>query len=278
MLCVDPAAAIADSLSGSLSRDFHPCKCARPALRYWNGAGDIRTNPEPVLRAIFQRNNPVLMSGYTSALRQVFISSYIVNAQSCAYIPLWICSALSLLVLRVLADNHDSSFSIDNLALLAHRFHRRTNLHNPASFLDVCLFQNDSVKGHKNPMPESAEIIYHPIYFCKMFLSWEKRITKENRPADQDGSLCCGRWDLNSHGTNTTRSLVLLVCQFRHFRERMLSYQSTGCLSTSFFTFSRHNVLNISDIFCVFWYFPMFPEIMFFLKICSGFPHQPAPL
>ena len=30
--------------------------------------------------------------------------------------------------------------------------------------------------------------------------------------------LLCGRWDLNPHGTNATRSLVLLVCQFRHFR------------------------------------------------------------
>ena len=28
----------------------------------------------------------------------------------------------------------------------------------------------------------------------------------------------CGRWDLNPHGVPTTRSLVLLVCQFRHFR------------------------------------------------------------
>ena len=28
----------------------------------------------------------------------------------------------------------------------------------------------------------------------------------------------CGRWDLNPHGIATTRSLVLLVCQFRHFR------------------------------------------------------------
>ena len=116
------------------------------------------------------------MSGCASALRQVFISSYIVNAQFCAYIPLWICSALSLLVLRVLADNHDSSLSLDNLALLAHRFHRRTNLHNPASFLDVSLFQYDSVKGHKNPMPESAEIINQLNCFCKIFLSWQKPI------------------------------------------------------------------------------------------------------
>ncbi len=28
----------------------------------------------------------------------------------------------------------------------------------------------------------------------------------------------CGRWDLNPHGIAATRSLVLLVCQFRHFR------------------------------------------------------------
>ena len=28
----------------------------------------------------------------------------------------------------------------------------------------------------------------------------------------------CGRWDLNPHDLMVTRSLVLLVCQFRHFR------------------------------------------------------------
>lgn len=28
----------------------------------------------------------------------------------------------------------------------------------------------------------------------------------------------CGRWDLNPHDVTITRSLVLLVCQFRHFR------------------------------------------------------------
>ena len=33
-------------------------------------------------------------------------------------------SALSLFVLRVLADNHDSAFSLDHLALFANRFHR----------------------------------------------------------------------------------------------------------------------------------------------------------
>ena len=32
----------------------------------------------------------------------------------------------------------------------------------------------------------------------------------------------CGRWDLNPHDIAITRSLVLLVCQFRHFRIRRL--------------------------------------------------------
>ena len=37
----------------------------------------------------------------------------------------------------------------------------------------------------------------------------------------------CGRWDLNPHGIATTRSLVLLVCQFRHFR---LTYATNDIL------------------------------------------------
>ena len=28
----------------------------------------------------------------------------------------------------------------------------------------------------------------------------------------------CGRWDLNPHDVTATRTLILLVCQFRHFR------------------------------------------------------------
>ena len=32
----------------------------------------------------------------------------------------------------------------------------------------------------------------------------------------------CGRWDLNPHVIANTRSLVLLVCQFRHFRNLSL--------------------------------------------------------
>ena len=37
----------------------------------------------------------------------------------------------------------------------------------------------------------------------------------------------CGRWDLNPHGIAATRSLVLLVCQFRHFRIRCIHYNIT---------------------------------------------------
>ena len=36
---------------------------------------------------------------------------------------------LSLLVLGVLADHHDLTFSLDDLALLANLFDRRFNLH-----------------------------------------------------------------------------------------------------------------------------------------------------
>ena len=40
----------------------------------------------------------------------------------------------------------------------------------------------------------------------------------------------CGRWDLNPHGTNATRSLVLLVCQFRHFRNFWLLFSQIAQL------------------------------------------------
>ena len=35
----------------------------------------------------------------------------------------------------------------------------------------------------------------------------------------------CGRWDLNPHDLTATRSLVLLVCQFRHFRKPFSVFQ-----------------------------------------------------
>ena len=61
-------------------------------------------------------------------------------------------------------------------------------------------------------------------------------------------SLSCGRWDLNPHDVTTTRSLVLLVCQFRHFRvsgvsrfrishRRILIYHTFSCLASTFLNF-----------------------------------------
>ena len=44
-------------------------------------------------------------------------------------------------------------------------------------------------------------------------------IRKEKRESS-DSLFPCGRWDLNPHAVASTRSLVLLVCQFRHFRMR----------------------------------------------------------
>ena len=38
-------------------------------------------------------------------------------------------STLALLVLGILADDHDPAFSLDNLALIAHRLHRRSYFH-----------------------------------------------------------------------------------------------------------------------------------------------------
>ena len=60
--------------------------------------------------------------------------------------------------------------------------------------------------------------------------------------------IICGRWDLNPHDVTTTRSLVLLVCQFRHFRvsgvsrfcishRRILIYHSSFCLASTFLNF-----------------------------------------
>ena len=59
------------------------------------------------------------------------------------------------------------------------------------------------------------------------------------KPPDfSDGFIICGRWDLNSHVIAHTRSLVLLVCQFRHFR------------TTSVIIPSRPDFVNIIFNFC----------------------------
>jgi hypothetical protein len=43
-------------------------------------------------------------------------------------------SALLLLVLGVLADNHDAAFAFDDLALLANGFHTRSYFHGGSPF------------------------------------------------------------------------------------------------------------------------------------------------
>ena len=43
--------------------------------------------------------------------------------------------ALSLFVFWILADYSDTTFSFDDLAFLADRFYRRSNLHDESSFL-----------------------------------------------------------------------------------------------------------------------------------------------
>ena len=43
-------------------------------------------------------------------------------------------SALLLLVLRVLADNHDAAFALNDLAFLANGFHTRSYFHGGSPF------------------------------------------------------------------------------------------------------------------------------------------------
>ncbi len=52
----------------------------------------------------------------------------------------------------------------------------------------------------------------------------------------------CGRWDLNPHVVSDTRSLVLPVCQFQHFREQKLFYRIFFLLST---VFSQNHQIGI---------------------------------
>ncbi len=61
----------------------------------------------------------------------------------------------------------------------------------------------------------------------------------------------CGRWDLNPHDTNVTRSLVLLVCQFRHFRMTALfRCPKSIILQASLNVNSYFYILYIFYIFC----------------------------
>ncbi len=66
--------------------------------------------------------------------------------------------------------------------------------------------------------------------------------------------LTCGRWDLNPHVVSDTRSLVLPVCQFQHFR----IYHTCNAFH---FTVPRHSQ-DISYHFC------LNMSITIFKKVC----------
>jgi hypothetical protein len=122
------------------------CASSKAAARRMDAA----RHPEPVLRAIC---GELILLSKTHVVSGRLIASYIVitkarsrsignenpmilTSQGFVHLPLIKItpsgeSALSLFVLRVITDNHDSAFSLDHLALLAHRLHRRTNLHWP---------------------------------------------------------------------------------------------------------------------------------------------------
>ena len=59
-------------------------------------------------------------------------------------------SALSLLVLRILANDHDAAFALDDLALLTDRLYRRTYFQDYFSFLKnawgACYFARQTIR------------------------------------------------------------------------------------------------------------------------------------
>ena len=72
-----------------------------------------------------------------------------------------------------------------------------------------------------NPWPLACEANAHPGWATVPIIN----IQAHGPEYDRKKGICrfpfsCGRWDLNPHAVASTRSLVLLVCQFRHFRMR----------------------------------------------------------
>ena len=60
-------------------------------------------------------------------------------------------SALALLMLRVLANDHDAAFALDNLALFADGLHARTDLH-----FDIHSFKTRLIRGSLCPLGGSG--------------------------------------------------------------------------------------------------------------------------
>lgn len=50
-------------------------------------------------------------------------------------------STLSLFMFRILTDDSNDAFSLNDFAFLANRLHRRSNLHNNLSFLKLSIFR-----------------------------------------------------------------------------------------------------------------------------------------
>ena len=88
---------------------------------------------------------------------------------------------------------------------------------------------------------------------------------KNKKPGLLRIQALCGRWDLNPHDVTTTRSLVLLVCQFRHFRvsgvsrfciphRRILIYHSSFCLASTFLNFFIFLITYFFHSICTIFY------------------------
>ena len=75
------------------------------------------------------------------------------------------------------------------------------------------------------------------------------QIKKQDVPLVHPAFLC-GGWDLNPHAVASTRSLVLLVCQFRHLRMRDFS-ENAKVIITYLFSFSTI-IFWVKGLFTVF--------------------------
>ena len=62
-------------------------------------------------------------------LRAMFLSLHIKSGETIRPPLFRFQSALLLLMLGILADDHDAALALDDLALFADGFHRRTNFH-----------------------------------------------------------------------------------------------------------------------------------------------------
>lgn len=60
----------------------------------------------------------------------------------------------------------------------------------------------------------------------------------------------CGRWDLNPHDIAATRTLILLVCQFRHFRSSL--YEVIALSLSRRLDYNIKKVVECQPLFSIF--------------------------